>query len=350
MGNQQSPGHFDEFGSDLDFDASLPVHTADAEDPAVRSLMRMPKRERIASILHNPDRAVAQRRMLTCLALEMSRGNSGLRLEDASYEGRSHTNSFSGYVFVKWLKSAKYAGSKAIAAQIAQKMLSAKLVTRVDPAAKASESARNAPQGSALQRAATMRLLGSFERNSQLLASAGSAASRSTEAIELPGGRAATVRVSQDLVKSTSPSGDTLFKSKHSTYHVKKILGVGQYGKVKLVVDAKTEKPYAMKVIKRPQAQQKKLRSKYDNAGPDPQQMIANEIAILKKMRHPNVVLLHEVIDDQNSPKLYVRHPASCSPRPCPLILTLTRACSPLLHLPPRLPASPPPRLPAFGV
>ncbi len=53
---------------------------------------------------------------------------------------------------------------------------------------------------------------------------------------------------------------------------------------------------YAMKVIRRPRPQRRRLMSKFAAAAaPDPMQMVRSEVEILKKMRHPNVVLLHEV-------------------------------------------------------
>jgi serine/threonine protein kinase len=38
----------------------------------------------------------------------------------------------------------------------------------------------------------------------------------------------------------------------------------------------------------------------------DALQTVQKEIAIMKKVYHPNVITLHEVIDDEESEKLYI--------------------------------------------
>ena len=69
-------------------------------------------------------------------------------------------------------------------------------------------------------------------------------------------------------------------------------------GKVKLVEDENNGKRYAMKVIKRTM-----IRSGPDNKfGED----VRREIAIMKKLKHDNVLDLIEVIDAKDSDKLYL--------------------------------------------
>jgi serine/threonine protein kinase len=71
-------------------------------------------------------------------------------------------------------------------------------------------------------------------------------------------------------------------------------LGRGAYGKVKLAVDA-ANCPVAIKIVRKSQA--KKL-------GGDA--ALAREIAVMKKLKHRNVVPLYEVINDPESDKLYM--------------------------------------------
>jgi serine/threonine protein kinase len=66
---------------------------------------------------------------------------------------------------------------------------------------------------------------------------------------------------------------------------------------VNLVKDETTGVEYAMKVMARPSTSGTK-QSSLDTE--------IEEIAIMKKLRHPNIVMLHEVIDDPNSRKIYI--------------------------------------------
>ena len=77
-------------------------------------------------------------------------------------------------------------------------------------------------------------------------------------------------------------------------------LGSGNHGTVKLARDLSTSHPCAVKIVRR---FSKKLR--LGRSG-DPNEMIKKEVAILKKARHPNVVSLMEVIDDDEWGKVYL--------------------------------------------
>ena len=77
-------------------------------------------------------------------------------------------------------------------------------------------------------------------------------------------------------------------------------LGTGNHGTVKLARDLKTDTMCAVKIVRR---FSKKLR--LGRSG-DPNDMIKKEVAILKKARHPNVVSLLEVIDDDEWGKVYL--------------------------------------------
>ena len=77
-------------------------------------------------------------------------------------------------------------------------------------------------------------------------------------------------------------------------------LGSGNHGTVKLARDLLTDTLCAVKIVRR---FSKKLR--LGRSG-DPNDMIKKEVAILKKARHPNVVSLLEVIDDDEWGKVYL--------------------------------------------
>ena len=72
-------------------------------------------------------------------------------------------------------------------------------------------------------------------------------------------------------------------------------------GKVKLAMDTKHNKYVAIKIINK-----KKLRSKLISLKVDGLSMLEREIAIMKKMDHPNIVKIYEVIDDDEKKKLYL--------------------------------------------
>ncbi|KAF6238095.1 hypothetical protein HO173_003729 [Letharia columbiana] len=83
-------------------------------------------------------------------------------------------------------------------------------------------------------------------------------------------------------------------------YELLEKLGSGNHGTVKLARDLVTDTLCAVKIVRR---FSKKLR--LGRSG-DPNDMIKKEVAILKKARHPNVVSLLEVIDDDEWGKVYL--------------------------------------------
>eukprot|EP00944_MAST-04C_sp_MAST-4C-sp1_P000942 g942.t1 len=76
-------------------------------------------------------------------------------------------------------------------------------------------------------------------------------------------------------------------------------LGKGQFGTVRKCVDIDTKKEYAVKIVKR-----SLLKNRIGSANIAEQ--LKQEVDILKQLRHPNAVLLHEVIDDDSLPKFYI--------------------------------------------
>ncbi|KAL9018817.1 MAG: hypothetical protein Q9185_003903 [Variospora sp. 1 TL-2023] len=85
-----------------------------------------------------------------------------------------------------------------------------------------------------------------------------------------------------------------------NNYELLKVLGKGQHGTVKLGRNMETGDSVAVKIVRR-HPRKRRLRRTEDSG-----EMIKREIAILKKARHPHVVSLLEVIDDEQSQKVYL--------------------------------------------
>jgi len=99
-------------------------------------------------------------------------------------------------------------------------------------------------------------------------------------------------------------------------YKLSGVLGQGSYGIVKLAYNREEDKHYAMKILSK-----KKLQKKAGVFGrrppprkgavsikkpENPLEKVYREIAILKKIDHPNVVKLVEVVDDPEEDNLYM--------------------------------------------
>jgi 5'-AMP-activated protein kinase catalytic alpha subunit len=80
-------------------------------------------------------------------------------------------------------------------------------------------------------------------------------------------------------------------------YLVKETLGQGTFGKVKLAVHMLTKEKVAIKILEKA-----KIREVADA------QRVAREIKILKRVRHPNVIQLFEVIDTPKQILLVMEH------------------------------------------
>eukprot|EP01059_Diplonema_ambulator_P017671 TRINITY_DN29702_c0_g1_i1.p1 TRINITY_DN29702_c0_g1~~TRINITY_DN29702_c0_g1_i1.p1 ORF type:complete len:442 (+),score=92.01 TRINITY_DN29702_c0_g1_i1:69-1328(+) len=83
-------------------------------------------------------------------------------------------------------------------------------------------------------------------------------------------------------------------------YAVIQEIGRGAYGKVKLVVHVETDQFYALKILNK---QLLKKMAKGDRTRLDD---VEYEIAVMKRFNHPNVVSLHEVINDPTCNKVYL--------------------------------------------
>ena len=106
-----------------------------------------------------------------------------------------------------------------------------------------------------------------------------------------------------NLVKNYDSQGDKYYNE----YKCEKVLGKGSYSKVKLVT--KDGIRYAMKIIDKKLLKNKKI-FKQDKDG---NIIVTNllkdalkEIAILKKLDHPNIIKLYEIIHDHKKQKIYL--------------------------------------------
>lgn len=85
-------------------------------------------------------------------------------------------------------------------------------------------------------------------------------------------------------------------------YEVIEEIGRGMHGKVKLARNLETNENVAIKII--PRFSKKRRLGKVTAVSPEDK--TKREIAILKKIRHPNVVALLEIIDDPELKKIYM--------------------------------------------
>lgn len=105
-------------------------------------------------------------------------------------------------------------------------------------------------------------------------------------------------RTHKALIDSDLATGRKLINQ----YEVIEEIGRGMHGKVKLARNVETNENVAIKII--PRFSKKRRLGKV--TAMSPQDKTKKEIAILKKIRHPNVVALLEVIDDPELKKIYM--------------------------------------------
>uniref|UniRef100_A0A0N4ZH04 calcium/calmodulin-dependent protein kinase n=1 Tax=Parastrongyloides trichosuri TaxID=131310 RepID=A0A0N4ZH04_PARTI len=137
-----------------------------------------------------------------------------------------------------------------------------------------------------------------------------------------------TQRSCDDNIKSPKMSPNVsqrakLFKDMNNSsnylqlnqYKLMEDIGQGSYGIVKLAYNEKDEKHYAMKVLDkmkllknfacfRPPPTRKSRQPPSIRA--NPLQLVQKEIAILKKLSHPNIVKLVEALDDPEDKYIYI--------------------------------------------
>ena len=86
-----------------------------------------------------------------------------------------------------------------------------------------------------------------------------------------------------------------------NNYILNKKLGEGAFAKVMQVLEEKTGNQYAMKIINKAKLKQRSLSPNHNKLD-----KIRLEVAIMKRVRHPNIVHLIEVIDDPSHNKRYL--------------------------------------------
>ncbi|XP_055862951.1 calcium/calmodulin-dependent protein kinase kinase 1-like isoform X3 [Biomphalaria glabrata] len=98
-------------------------------------------------------------------------------------------------------------------------------------------------------------------------------------------------------------------------YKLKDEIGKGSYGIVKLAYNEQNDVHYAMKILSKTKLMKKagffrrmppNRDGRKNSRPPNPLERVYREIAILKKLDHPNVVKLVEVLDDPDEDKLYL--------------------------------------------
>ena len=106
-------------------------------------------------------------------------------------------------------------------------------------------------------------------------------------------------------IKSRSPDG----LPKLNEYKIIKTIGKGAYAKVKLAINEKTSLKFAIKIFKKSILKHQNRYTKNSTGGANfvnALQDVFKEIAIMKKLSHPNIIRLYEVIDDEPGDKLYM--------------------------------------------
>ena len=78
-----------------------------------------------------------------------------------------------------------------------------------------------------------------------------------------------------------------------NNYIIEKNLGEGSFAKVKLCVDKDTGYKYAIKLMNK-----NELKRKKDSKGKSYYDCVLEEIKVLQRLQHPNIIWLHEIIDD----------------------------------------------------
>ena len=96
----------------------------------------------------------------------------------------------------------------------------------------------------------------------------------------------------KELVDIRGPISTEMFFSIKTTpllddYEVKKMLGEGSFGQVKLMVHRKTKMERAVKIIKK-----HKVR-------PEEKEQMMMEVSILKTLDHPNIIKIFDMYEDQ---------------------------------------------------
>lgn len=104
------------------------------------------------------------------------------------------------------------------------------------------------------------------------------------------------VKISKLNKKGRTSNGKTVING----YVLLRQLGRGSYGTVHLAMSLAHSKKYAIKVVSRSLLRKKRIGSAKSDED------VLREVAVMKRLAHPNVVALYEVIDDPSSGKFYM--------------------------------------------
>ena len=105
------------------------------------------------------------------------------------------------------------------------------------------------------------------------------------------------------LIHAKPTAGDWLNKRYIvNNYILLDALGAGSYGEVRLCKDRLTDHLYAVKIFSKDMLRKKKGGGTEETYFED----VKREIAVMKKLLHPNVLRLFEVLDDPNVNKMYL--------------------------------------------
>ena len=109
--------------------------------------------------------------------------------------------------------------------------------------------------------------------------------------------RPSMVTRTDSVQRSTSPH-----EKRINQYVMMGTLGIGSYGKVKKCRDVNKQELFAMKIIKRSRVRKKKVDDSTSGIGA----AVDQEMQILTKVDHINIIKLHEIIDDPIAEKIYL--------------------------------------------
>eukprot|EP00760_Papus_ankaliazontas_P021795 PhM_4_TR18737/c7_g3_i1/m.65854 len=126
-------------------------------------------------------------------------------------------------------------------------------------------------------------------KESNIMELAQASMAMTSSAISGVSGYGATARIVSELIRSRDDFGHKNLNE----YAVIADLGHGSYAKVKLAIDTTVDRPVAIKILRR-------------GTKPKDADVIQQEITVMQRLHHPNIVALHAVIDDPNSEKVYM--------------------------------------------
>lgn len=84
-------------------------------------------------------------------------------------------------------------------------------------------------------------------------------------------------------------------------YVVQKKLGEGSFATVRLCEDTENQVKYAMKVMNK-----EKLKKMIINGEQNAYKCLKEELKVLKTLEHPNIIWLHEIIDNDKRKDIYL--------------------------------------------